>query len=224
MPSNAFLVGKLLAISFNLYTASTDGATPAQLTPVTLSAYFTKPSAKSSIDFPNLSRSLLPANNPTNPPLLGTVFAISMIVLAAVLEGSTPLQLTPKTLLAYFTKPSANASSVSPKSSRSLFPTIAPMSPPLLGIISATSIILLAAILDGPTPLQSTPTTLFAYFIRPSANASRLVPKSSRSLLPTIAPTSPPLLGIISANSTILLAAERDGSIPDQSTPLTELA
>ena len=205
-------------------TALTDRFTPAQLTPITLPAYVTKPSANFPSESPNLSRSLFPTNKPINPPLLGTIFAISMILLAADLEGSTPLQSTPKTLYAYVTKPSANASNESPNLSRSLFPTIAPIMPPLLGTILATSIISLAADLDGPTPLQSTPTTLFAYFTKPSANASILMPKSPISLFPTIKPRRPPSLGINLATSTILLAASRDGLTPDQSTPFTDSA
>ena len=199
-------------------------STPAQSTPKTLPAYVTSPSANFPIESPNLSRSLFPTNNPNNPPLLGTISAISIILLAAELDGPTPLQLTPKTLPAYVTKPSANASNESPNLSRSLFPTIAPITPPLLGTILATSIISLAAALDGPTPLQSTPTTLFAYFTKPSANASILVPKSPRLLFPTIKPIRPPSLGINLATSMILLAASRDGLTPDQSTPFTDSA
>ena len=58
----------------------------------------------------------------------------------------------------------------------------------------------------------------------PFANDLNVKPKSSRSLLPTISPRSPPLLGIILAISIILLAAAEEGSTPDQSTPFTELA
>ena len=126
---------------------------------------------------------------PNTPPLFGTVFANSVIILPLDVATSTDFwsMLPSLTVLENATKPSANGLSFLPNTLQSFSPKNLPRRPPLLGIEDANSVTILPALEAASTALESTlPLTVSENATKPSANAFSFSPNPSNELEPVI--------------------------------------
>ena len=111
-----------------------------------------------------------------------------MIFVAAVAEFLISFRYAsiPTTDSPYAMSASPKGLKLSPKSSRSLLPTISPSQPPLFGTRSAISMIFVAAVAEASMSSRylSMPTTDSPYVIRALPKSPSPAAKSARSLVP----------------------------------------
>ena len=155
--------------------------------PFTVSEKSTNPLANFLSFPPNLSTSLFPTKNPTNPPEFGTESANLVIRFPASVAVLTDSEsILPFTVLEKSTNPSANFLSFPPNVSTSLFPTKNPTNPPEFGIESASSVINLPALAAADTASASIlPFTVSEKSTNPCPNCLSFPPNAAISLSPT---------------------------------------
>ena len=108
---------------------------------------------------PNISISFSPVKNPTTPPLLGTVEAISAIAFPAVAAFVTTSASKPVTSAAKAFIALPNGINCSPKAFISFSPAKKPTTPPLFGSVAAISAKVLPAMAALETVSPSRPLT-----------------------------------------------------------------
>ena len=100
-----------------------------------------------------------------------------------------------------------NGTSCSPKSSISFSPAKKPTTPPLFGTVLAISASALPAVAASVITLASIPATSFAKLRMARPNGISCSPKAFISFSPAKKPTTPPVLGSVSAISARVLPA-----------------
>ena len=142
--------------------------------------------------------------------------------MAAFAELITTFASKPTTLSAYFLILSPNGTNCSPNVEISFSPAKKPATPPVFGRLFASSAIAIAAFAELITTLASKPTTLSAYFLNRGPNSASSSAKVEISFSPAKNPATPPVLGILLANSAIAVAAFADASTTPPSIPLID--
>ena len=191
------LLSKPFDNSTNAKPAVVDAVTAAASIPATTSPYFFIASPNTTICSPNLSRSLLPVNQLTTPPVFGTVLASSVKANPAVADAVTASPSIPATASPYAFIASPNGTICSAKVSRSLLPVNQLTTPPVLGTVLASSVNALPAIVDACIDSELIPATESPYNFIASPNGTSCSAKSPKSLFPANQLTTPPVFGTV---------------------------
>ena len=147
------------------------------------------------------------------------LFAKATIDCAAVAEACTASPSTPFMLSLYALKFLPKLGSFAPQTSKVLSPSNQETIPPSFGMLFAKATIDCAAVAEACTASPSTPFMLSLYALKFLPKLGSFAPQTSMSFSPAKNPATPPLFGILFANSANDFAAIAEACTASPSTP-----